>query len=468
MNIDAIIFIIFLIITLFVGINYGSRLKSLKSYALGDKDFSTITISATISATYISGSMLHITISNVYSKGISYLIGSIGIALGMLWIGDSVGKRMAKFVGDMSVAESLGRRYGKAVRLISAISSIMVCIGMASVQFKVSSFVLERLFGLDSMYATMASAVIVIIYSSLGGIRSVAFTDVLQFFTFCVLLPILCFIIWKKVGDIDLVYKTIKTNKLFSLLELLKNKKSLQYGISLAIYGFLGGLRPSSYQRLLISKNKRQIKIAYRISTIIFIFLKLILATTAIVILTQNPDLKTPDSILSHIINTYLGSILKGLMSACIMAMVMSTADSSLNSGSVIFINDFLPEIGIKVKNNIIYIRLISIMIGLFALLIAFTNNDLLKIVLLANSFYMPIVIVPLILVIFNYNISKPAILSGMVSGFITVILWSNVDFFSKTNVNSVIPGMLANIVTIFIAHYIRFKKSIFDSVTNK
>ncbi len=55
MYIDSIIFITFLIITLFIGIRYGSKLKTLKDYALGDKNFSTITISATITATYMLG-----------------------------------------------------------------------------------------------------------------------------------------------------------------------------------------------------------------------------------------------------------------------------------------------------------------------------------------------------------------------------------------------------------------------------
>jgi Na+/proline symporter len=56
-----------------------------------------------------------------------------------------------------------------------------LCIGIVALQFKVSGTILQLFFGASSFYAVLASAVIVVLYSSFGGIRAVTFTDIIQF-----------------------------------------------------------------------------------------------------------------------------------------------------------------------------------------------------------------------------------------------------------------------------------------------
>ena len=54
-NLDIAIFIGFLTITLILGISSSRGIKSIKEYAIGDRNFSTATISATLVATWIGG-----------------------------------------------------------------------------------------------------------------------------------------------------------------------------------------------------------------------------------------------------------------------------------------------------------------------------------------------------------------------------------------------------------------------------
>ena len=63
-NIDVIVFITFLFITLIIGIWNGRNINSIKQYALGDKKFSTGALVATIVATWIGGDYLFITLSD--------------------------------------------------------------------------------------------------------------------------------------------------------------------------------------------------------------------------------------------------------------------------------------------------------------------------------------------------------------------------------------------------------------------
>jgi Na+/proline symporter len=51
MNIDLWIILSYLVLTLFVGFYYGRGVKSVKEYAIGDRNFSTTTIVMTFAAT---------------------------------------------------------------------------------------------------------------------------------------------------------------------------------------------------------------------------------------------------------------------------------------------------------------------------------------------------------------------------------------------------------------------------------
>lgn len=56
MYIDVFIVIAFLILTLVIGLSYGQKVKNIQDYALGGRNFSSIAIATTLTATWIGGS----------------------------------------------------------------------------------------------------------------------------------------------------------------------------------------------------------------------------------------------------------------------------------------------------------------------------------------------------------------------------------------------------------------------------
>lgn len=94
-----------------------------------------------------------------------------------------------------------------------------------------------------------------------------------------------------------------------------------------------------------------------------------------------------------------------------IIAMTMSTADSYINSSSILFSHDFLRSLNIKVKNELLAARITSLIIGTIALLLSLKDT---------------IVTVPFIMAIFSYRTPyEKAVLYGMGAGLAVVLLWS-------------------------------------------
>ena len=142
--------------------------------------------------------------------------------------------------------------------------------------------------------------------------------------------------------------------------------------------------------------------------------------------------------------------------------MVMSTADSNLNAAAVIFVNDLIDPCKRpdkkrgtlkETKRRLRVARVASVCLGIFSLFLALYATDYLELVLMSWGFYMPVVSVPFLLAIFGFRSSSKVALTGMLSGFITVILWKN--FLAYTKIDSSIPGMLANLLGLLGSHYL-------------
>lgn len=172
-------------IAIVVGLYYGKGVNNIKDYALGGRNFNTSTLIATLVATWIGGSSLAIKVSESYNRGLYYISTGIFELLSFLLIVAYIlAPRMKEFLGSASIAEAMGRIYGKNVRIITAISGVIGTVGFISVQFKVSSGLFSYFTDIDALHTTLASAVIVIIYSSYSGIKAVTFTDIVQLFVF--------------------------------------------------------------------------------------------------------------------------------------------------------------------------------------------------------------------------------------------------------------------------------------------
>ena len=62
-DIDIAIVVGFLALTLIVGLGHGQKVKTIKDYALGGRNFSTAALVATTVATWASGSGFFVTLS---------------------------------------------------------------------------------------------------------------------------------------------------------------------------------------------------------------------------------------------------------------------------------------------------------------------------------------------------------------------------------------------------------------------
>lgn len=108
-------------------------------------------------------------------------------------VGVFIAHRIGEFFGKITVAEIIHDLYDKKVRMVTAISSIVLAIGYVALQIKVLATLFTYFLGIPHVYAVLIGSTIIIVYAYFGSILSVTFTDLIQVATFGVFIPIFTF-----------------------------------------------------------------------------------------------------------------------------------------------------------------------------------------------------------------------------------------------------------------------------------
>ncbi len=454
-NIDSIIFISFLVFNIIVGLYAARGVKTIKEYAIGDGQFSSMVIAATLVATWISGSNFTSTISETYQHGLYFMWAALGDVLLFMLMAWFFAPRLEEFLGKLSIADAMGSLYGNKVRIVTAIIACIGAGGIIAGQLRVAGMLMEYGFNIPSFYGVIAAAVIVGIYSALGGVKSVTFTDVLQLFTFGTVIPTLAFFIFKSIGNPDILIDTIKTNELFNYKEVFDftRPKSFEY-LLLFIYFALPGFTPAIFQRISMSANTLQIRKSFNIAGIGCLLITVLFLFVALFLLADNPSINPNDTMKYVLLNySYMG--LKGLVLAGVMAMVMSTADSFINSTAVLVIHDiFKPLKANFVSNQLLSAKIASLFIAMLGLFIAIVGNkSIMQLIISTQSIYIPMVSVSFVAATLGFRSSSKSVLISMFFGLSSVIILKFI--YHVDPIHTVFIAIFNSTTALFASHYL-------------
>lgn len=467
-NIDSIIVGTFLIINVMIGFCYSRKVGNIREYAIGKQDFSTQTLAATIIATWAGGQAFFTTISESYAHGIYFIWATVlGDFLCYIFIGLIFAPKMAQFLGKLSIADAMGDSYGQKIRIISSIAGSVGAAGMIAVQLKLTGVLFEYSLNLPANLGIVISTFIVLLYSSFGGIRAVAFTDVIQFFTFIVIIPLVAYTLLNTIENFASITDILQHHPNFNPKNIFDftNPEAL-FHFSIFLFFIIPSFNPAMFQRIAMAKNISQVRDSFVSSAVICVIFALIVCWIGILTLAMNPNLQG-NEIVKYIITSSANPGFRGFILVGIMAMILSTVDSFINSTSVLLVHDlFKPLKLVTEKQELTAARIASVVIGCMALMLSMKENSLLELIILTNSFYMPIVTIPFILAVFGFKPKEKSVLIGMSAGITGVVLW---DYIMQIKfANSVPFGMLCNIFFITLAEFTRYNFDIRQSMFQK
>ncbi len=342
---------------------------SFMNYAIGGKSFPMYLIFFTQFATIM---------------GVGNFVGHAGkgYQIGLPWMAFILGEQGSKIIFAVFFAGLAGRftyntfpemiddliSRDKITRAMGGVVASMIMIAWVGGQGKAFGNIFNIATGANPIPIIILFSAAFIIYTTVGGIYSVAWTDLLQ--------GILVIIF----GTIFYVYAFAPVHWSFSELGMrlqeVGKSELFTFGntnpialITKFVTGCVGILAAQIYwQRCFAAKDSKTARNGLLYSGIIAILLVMLTAMVGMVIMTLNQDLK-PDDAMPWLMMNYVPTFITASIFALILAAGMSSADSCLNSASVLIVNDLIRPFNKKATDTdlVKYAKILTVVIGVFA-----------------------------------------------------------------------------------------------------
>ena len=334
--VDQIIIGAYLFCVLLLGLWAGRGVKNIQEYSVVNRSYSSWIVFATLSASFIGGGFSMGNAEKVNLYGIVYVFALFGFSLKEILVAKFIAPHIDKFPNAISVGDIMETNYGNVGKVITGMFAITVCSGIVGAQVGAIGYIFNVFLGIPVFWGIIIGCGIVIVYSTVGGMKAVVWTDVMQFILLVFGIPMTLFLGVQYAGGIDAITEAVPATH-FSLVS---DKMTLLAFISLFLTFVLGEtLVPPYVQRLFIGKDAKHVARGTMLSGIFSIPFFTIAGCIGLVALTIAPDLD-PNKSLPYVVNTVLPIGLKGLVIAGIISIVMSSADSFLNSAAIAFTRD--------------------------------------------------------------------------------------------------------------------------------
>lgn len=442
---DLTIVIVFLGINLLVGFLSSKKILSFEHFSVGGRSFSTFLIFCSISATFIGGGYTIGNSASVYGMGMVYAFGLLGFSLKEILVGSLIAPRMKKYAHCHTVGDMIEMAYGKWAKIVTGLFSLLICGGILGAQIGGLNAIFQiSIGGVNPLFATVVSFVVLIVYAALGGMRAVVLTDTLQFLILIVGVPLTFFIGLHHIGGWHKMLAAVPPH----YIDFLSSTHAWAFFILLFVTFIFGEtLVPPYVQRLFMAKNTQHTARGLVLSGILSVPVFLICGMIGLVAYASNSHL-TGNAPFIYVVKNMVPVGLKGLILASMLSIVLSSAAGFLNAASIAFVNDIVKPLRPNCANaSMLWLaRSSTVIVGVIAIVFALMIHNILTLLLAAYNFWSPIILVPLLATIFGVRTSPRSFFVGASCGMVGSLVWQYV-FYTPLGISPILFGLLSNFV---------------------
>ncbi|MDG1001667.1 MAG: sodium/sugar symporter [Pseudomonadales bacterium] len=360
--------VIFYAISLFALAQWVSREqaghnKDTSDYFLAGKSLPWWAIGASLIAANISAEQIIGMSGSGYAIGLAIASYEWMAAITLILVGKYL---LPIFLerGIYTMPQFLEQRYDHRVRLVMAFFwlGVYIFVNLTSVLW-LGALALNTVAGLDIVQGMVLLGLFAVGYSLYGGLKAVAFTDIIQVVLLVLGGLMIAWIMLDKVSDGSGVLAgfQILTERAPEKFDMILSRDNPHYASLPGLSVLLGGMwiMNISYwgfnqyiiQRALAAKNIQEAQKGIAFAAFLKLLMPVIVVLPGIAIFVLNPTLATPDHAYPEAM-AMLPSGIKGLVFAALLAAIVSSLASMTNSISTIFTMDIYASFSSKKDEN--------------------------------------------------------------------------------------------------------------------
>lgn len=460
-----VIVLAYLVGMLLVGFIVGKlKIKNSSDYMVAGRRMGLFMVAFSLSANNVGGgSTTGLAAKAFGSWGMSavwYVLAASIAMIPLAFFAPKIRKTMA-----VTIPEVVQRRFGKSASTFSAVLNILALFCLTSSQIAASGSVVSTLTGIPLNVCLLIAGLVVVLYTTLGGMIADQISDLVQFIIIFVGLAIATPFVLNGAGGWNAIAEKLPPVQ----LDFTKIGWVVIIGYIFNYFcTFLSG--PEMVSRFETAKDEKTAKGASLLSAVLMAAMSIfptLLGLAALSLQDSLPGLaENGSNAMMAVTSVYAPPIITGLISAAIISATMSSADSNLLCMSTMFIKDiYLNLIRKKPLDDrkvITLTRVCNVVACLIAMCISFLGISLVTM----NTFAFAIrcagpfaayglgLVVP--------RATKNSGLISIVTGTIGVIVWqilSGGDFY--LGILPVVFGCGVGVITFFLVNLIEWKRGV-------
>lgn len=418
------LFFVVLYLCLLLGIGFFSskRTKKNRDYYIAGNNIKTPALTLSLLATILGSSAIlgSINLASTQGWAASWFLLSASIGLFILV---ALAKYVRRF-GKFTLPELLGDFYGEKAQKLASLIIPIAWIGIIAAQLIGASKILASITDIPYTFGVIISGIVIIIYTFIGGQKSIIKTDGLQAILLLVGLLLLAGFIYMNL-DIpiaDLTDREFPFNENFKVWDLL---------ILLLTYASTFVVGPDIYSRLFCAKDEKTAQKSVFITAIVILIFALMLSFIGVSAnaMYNGIDSQTAFSFLT-LVNDLLPVWLSTILVTALLSAVMSSADTTLLTASTILSQ---PKKG--KEYSIKKTRIFIVILGILSIFLALKVTSIISSLLLALTFFSGAFIIPVAAGLLSYRAKTSVVLTAMISGGIIALVGKLVIMFSDKSI---------------------------------
>ena len=471
----------YLVFMVVIGVMLAKNNNTSEDYFLGGRGLNGWVAALSAQASDMSGWMLMGLPGSIYALGTGQVWIGIGLMLGTianwLFVAGPLRKYTIKANNSLTLPEFFVNRFRDEKKILLGVSSVVIVIFF--VVYTASAFasggkLFNSVFGMDYHLALIIGAVVILIYTFMGGFLAVCTTDFIQGLLMLVAVlavPIIAlFLMGPSNFSENLSITGVEPSSYFNLFQEGGTKITAVSIISSLAWGLGYFGMPHILVRFMAIKDNKELNKSKKVA-IVWVILGLAFACFIGILgrayLAQKYGVisDSEDVFIEMIIKVFTedihASILAGIFLAAILAAIMSTADSQLLVASSAVSEDIYKGIIKKDANEKKVLnlgRIATLVVAVLAIIIAWNpESSIMGLVSDAwagfGAAFGPLVLCAL----FWKRTNKQGALAGIITGAVMVIAWDYIPLVSgstigsSTGLYSLVPGFFLSLLAIIV-----------------
>lgn len=418
----------YMLIMLGVGFYASKKSHSVTDFMVAGRSMPLWLCSMTVIATWFGGAMMLGGAGAAYDEGMLGVIEDPwGGALALLLIGFFFA-RMFRRLRMLTVVDFMEQRFGKVASfgiVVTTLFSNIVWVGAMLVAFGV---VFSSLTSVPMEQGIIGGAIVIFIYTAVGGMWAVALTDFVQMLVIMIGLVILLTVVLIDVGGWSAISPLLAENT-FRMLPLENTGEQwLNYLRAWTIIGVVDISAQTLFQRVASAKNERVAQNSFYIGAVGYLFFGMIPIFLGIIGSVTMPGLDSPETIIPAMALEHLHPLAIAIFVGAMLAAIMSSADSALLATASVLAKNILPLVKREpsAKLSLLVARWSIPACGVIAMVIAMKIKIVFHLMINANILGLAAIIVPFIMGLWWKKANRTGALASMAAGLSAWLLTLN------------------------------------------